>query len=114
LTSGFKSRKAVIIARRSPVSDPDDPWVYQQDFESTAHAHSGEHAMHVIYNKANEVSVNGSGETYTNAYSFFSAGGRYNFLNFDYLSFWVYNDGSPLRIKIRLEQDGDYSCYQQR
>ena len=83
-------------------SDAAAPWVYQQDFESTAHVHSGEHAMHVVFDKANGVEPSGE----TNAYTFFSAGGLYNFYNFDYLSFWVYNSGTPLRIKVRLEQYG--------
>ena len=85
-------------------SDPDDPWVYQQNFKSTEHVLSGQHSMHVVYNKANEQTPSGA----TNAYSFFSASGHYNFLNFDYLSFWVYNNGSPLRIKVRLEQLGNF------
>ncbi len=90
-------------------SDPAEPWVYQQDFQSTEHVHSGERAMKVTFNKANEVRVTEGGQTYTNAYSFFSLSGSFNFLNFDYLSFWVYNTGTPLRIKIRLEQAGDFS-----
>ena len=78
--------------------DPSSPYAYSMDFASTQHVHSGQYALRVDYNKAND-----SG----NPYTFFAASGYYNLHNYDYLSFWVYNDGSPLRIKIRFEQSAD-------
>ena len=75
-------------------SDATAPYVYTLDFANTQHVHSAPYSLKIDYNKANDPS---------NSYSFISAMGRWNFRNFDYLSFWVYNDGSPLKIRIHLE-----------
>ncbi|MFH0909255.1 MAG: carbohydrate binding domain-containing protein [bacterium] len=75
-------------------SDPTEPYVYTMDFGNTQKSHKGSKALRVDFNKANE----------TNApYSFFSAMGLFNMKNYDYLSFWVYNSGTPLSIRIRIE-----------
>ncbi|MBN1268430.1 MAG: hypothetical protein JXB04_02500, partial [Kiritimatiellae bacterium] len=79
-------------------SDAIPPYCYQLDFTSTQHVHSGQYALRVDYDKANDAG---------SPFSFLSAAGGFNLKNFDYLSFWVYNDGSPLKIKIRFEERYD-------
>ncbi|MFH0953619.1 MAG: Ig-like domain-containing protein, partial [Verrucomicrobiota bacterium] len=75
-------------------SDPAAPYVYTLDFTSTQAVHSGTKALKVTYNKAHETN---------NGYSCFSMAGFLNLRNYDYLSFWVYNNGSPLKFRLHLE-----------
>jgi len=75
-------------------ADPLPPFAYTLDFGNTQYVHSAPFSLRIDYNKNNHPS---------NANSFVSAMGRWNFRNHDYLSFWVYNNGSPLKIRIRLE-----------
>ncbi|HEY8241286.1 MAG TPA: hypothetical protein VIH35_07565, partial [Kiritimatiellia bacterium] len=65
-------------------ADSAAPFVYTLDFGSTQAVHSAPNALKIDFNKANHP---GSPN------SFVSAMGRWNFRNFDYLSFWVYNTG---------------------
>ncbi len=76
-------------------SDAIAPYVYTLDFANTQYVHSAPYSLKIDYNKAND----------SNVYSFISAMGRWNFRNHDYLSFWVRNDGKPLKIRIRLEDN---------
>jgi len=79
-------------------SDSVEPYAYQLDFANTQHVHSGTYALKIEYDKTNDAE---------NLYTFLSASGQYNLRNFDYLSFWVYNDGTPVWIKIRFEETWD-------
>jgi hypothetical protein len=74
-------------------TDSLEPYVYNLDFANTEYVHSGTKSLKVIYNKAND----------SNAYSAFCAMGGLNLKNYDYLSFWVYNEGSVLTFNIRFE-----------
>ena len=75
------------------MTDPAAPYVYTLDPANTEHVQQGSHSMKVVYNKAND----------SNAYSSFAAKGYYNLKDYDYLSFWTYNDGSALNFNIRFE-----------
>ncbi|MCK4798654.1 MAG: hypothetical protein KAT05_14850, partial [Spirochaetes bacterium] len=75
-------------------SDSSSPYVYSLFFENIERVYSGSCALKVEYDKA---------EDPDNSYSFFAAKGYFNLQNYDYLSFWVYNDGSPLEINLRIE-----------
>ncbi|MDP3786785.1 MAG: discoidin domain-containing protein [Candidatus Omnitrophota bacterium] len=75
------------------MSDPTAPYVYTIDFANTEQVHQGTKSMKVIFNKAND----------SNAYSLFAAKGYFDLKDFDYLSFWVYNNGSGLNFNIRFE-----------
>ena len=78
-------------------SDPKEPYVYNMTFGDTEHVHSGSKSLKIVYNKANEDTED------ARKYAPFYAMGGYNLKNYDYLSFWVYNDGSPLTFNIRFE-----------
>ena len=74
-------------------SDSAAPYVYTIDFANAEQVHQGTKSMKVIFDKAND----------SNAYSLFAAKGCFDFKDYDYLSFWVYNDGSDLNFNLRFE-----------
>ena len=84
-------------------SDGTEPFQYQLDRDNPQMNHTEkeneiQHSIKVIYNKAD-------GDTQSEKeYGYFGAKiVPTDFSAYDYLSFWVYNDGSPLTFRIRLE-----------
>ena len=76
-------------------SDQESPHVYALDFRNAERAHSHAHALKVEFNK----------EYDSNEYSAFGASGFFNLMNFDYMTFWVMNNGDSLNFRIRIEDD---------
>lgn len=94
------------------MADPAKPLQYEIDSGNTERRHGtdDDRSVKVIFNKANALDSDFGGDPVKGEsmrnYGWFAAViPPTDFFNQDYFSFWAYNDGTPLKFRITLEDE---------